>query len=69
LIGEIERRGARVLLFELPYSEAIEARDLQPSRDRSFAGSFPIRTGGFASMWTETSCAGRTVFIWTNGPR
>ena len=41
LIGKIERRGARVLLFELPYSEAIEGSQSATITRQIIRGQFP----------------------------
>ena len=41
MIGEIERRGARVLLFELPYSEAIEGSQSATITRQIIRGKFP----------------------------
>ena len=47
LIGKIERRGARVLLFELPYSEPIEGSRFAKDHAIDHArGNFPIRIDG-----------------------
>ena len=68
LIPEIERKGARVLLFELPCSAQLEGSRSAKITRESFTRRFPIRADGCTSNMQGVSCAGRTVFIWMSAP-
>ena len=49
LIGKMEQRGARVFLFELPYSEPIEGSRFAATTREIIHGRFRIRSDGFPS--------------------
>jgi hypothetical protein len=64
LIPETERRGARVLLFELPYSEQLESSRSAKLTHEIIHSQFPN-----PDRWTQEGiCAGRMAFIWMSGP-
>lgn len=64
LIPDTERRGARVLLFELPYSEQLESSRSAKLTHEIIHSQFPN-----PDRWTQEGiCAGRMAFIWMSGP-
>ena len=65
----VEQRGARVFLFELPYSEPIEGSRFAATTREIVHAAFPDQIDGCPSDSTEASCAGRTASISTNALR